>query len=110
MTSETELKIQAMDVDVEKLEISDDLKRIGREIGRTALIKLILANAGLPIYVSVHAKTALKKAFLRANYNGSNARQLALLLGVTVRTIQNWLDERQMMKVQQRVEQLSLLG
>ena len=73
---------------------SEDLRWVSQVIGLEATLRLILGFGGTPIYIPIAAKTHLQREYARRAFNGSNSSTLAISLGVSQRTIYDWVRER----------------
>jgi hypothetical protein len=67
--------------------LSGDLRIIAESCGMDVLIKLWEECPSLSLYISTVPLNEARKLYARRNYNGSNAKMLALKLGVSERFV-----------------------
>lgn len=72
--------------DLEKY-LSKDIRMIYEACGMDVLVTLWKNLGGLQFYLSTAPLNELKKIYARKHYNGDNAKELAITLGVTDRFI-----------------------
>lgn len=81
-------------IDFEIDDLPENLRHMAEIIGLHSTKKLMIEFAGTDFKFPVHYPPAIIKSYLRAHYNGKNARALGNKLGVSRQTVFRYLNEK----------------
>ena len=80
------------EIDFEE-DLEGDMKLIYETIGREAVLQLWKELPGMNIYISTKALNRAKERYIQKNFDGTNAKKLALELKVSGKFVQNALSK-----------------
>lgn len=73
---------------------NDELRLVAKDFGLSVAIGIWRRLAGTPLSLPTRFPRDFAIRFIRAHYDGHNAPQLARSLGLTMRTVQDYLGAR----------------
>jgi len=74
-------------------DLPEDLRWIAERLGVKAAWGLAVCFSGTYFYIPKTINNALKKRYCQLNYDGHNARRLAILMEVSEPTVYKWVAQ-----------------